>query len=241
MAKGEQKILGDNWSSIVASGYVERLPAEWYSPEYWGEQAQPVGSGGRGAAWFILDQGNEWVLRHYRRGGLVARLSERHYAFWGEARTRSIAEFRLLKQLAELKLPVPEAIAAGYRRTALGYEAAILLRRLPSVVPLGDLVGKLSLDRWREAGQVIRQFHDAGLYHADLNCFNILIGDEGVYLIDFDRGRLLPAGGGPAAWKSKNLSRLKRSLDKLLTTESAADVESGWQALQEGYEGYQAV
>lgn len=239
MAKGEQKILGDSWSSIVASDYVERLPAEWYSPEYWGDQAQPVDSGGRGAAWFILDQGNEWVLRHYRRGGLVARISERHYAFCGEARTRSVAEFRLLKQLAELKLPVPEAIAAGYRRTALGYEAAILLRRLPSVVPLGGLVGKLSLDRWKEAGQVIRQFHDAGLYHADLNCFNILVGDESVYLIDFDRGHLRAQASEIAAWKRKNLGRLRRSLDKLLTDANSVEIEAGWQALLNGYQNIQ--
>ena len=48
---------------------------------------------------------------------------------------------------------------------------------------------------------------------ADLNAHNILIqSNEKIFLIDFDKGRLLSQGN---AWKTKNLMRLRRSLLKL--------------------------
>jgi 3-deoxy-D-manno-octulosonic acid kinase len=56
-------------------------------------------AGGR-ASVAIIDTGQErWVLRHYRRGGLIARLSRDRYFWLGEARTRSFAEWRLLAEL----------------------------------------------------------------------------------------------------------------------------------------------
>ena len=43
-------------------------------PGYWGARAEPVsGQGGRGAAWFVSGNEGAAVLRHYRRGGLMAR------------------------------------------------------------------------------------------------------------------------------------------------------------------------
>jgi 3-deoxy-D-manno-octulosonic acid kinase len=43
-------------------------------PEYWGARAEPVsGQGGRGAAWFVSGDDGDAVLRHYRRGGFMAR------------------------------------------------------------------------------------------------------------------------------------------------------------------------
>src|SRR5690606_15608498 len=37
--------------------------------------AVAVGQGGRQAAWFVQGEFGQGVLRHYRRGGLIARLS----------------------------------------------------------------------------------------------------------------------------------------------------------------------
>ena len=42
---------------------------------------------------------------------------------------------------------------------------------------------------WEPVAAAIVRMHRAGVWHADLNAFNILIGGEGrVWLIDFDRG-----------------------------------------------------
>jgi len=69
--------------------------------------------------------------------------------------------------------------------------------------------------------------------HADLNAHNILMGDGGVSIIDFDRGRLR----APGKWAAANLARLQRSLMKIGAALppgrfSAAD----WDALMAGYE-----
>jgi 3-deoxy-D-manno-octulosonic acid kinase len=71
--------------------------------------------------------------------------------------------------------------------------------------------------------------------HADLNAHNILIGDDQLWLIDFDRGEIRVTG---TAWKLANLARLKRSLLKIGACdhdETALDREV-WAPLMRGYE-----
>jgi tRNA A-37 threonylcarbamoyl transferase component Bud32 len=68
--------------------------------------------------------------------------------------------------------------------------------------------------------------------HADLNAHNVLLSEEAVYLIDFDRCELRR----PGLWCDMNLVRLRRSLEKLtwaLPPERFA--EADWHALLDGY------
>ena len=45
-----------------------------FTREYWaGRTAVAATTGGRGQVVFIRDGSRHWVLRHYRRGGLIAR------------------------------------------------------------------------------------------------------------------------------------------------------------------------
>ena len=221
--------------NVVAWCRHGAITPDWFCPEYWGEQAVPVTAGGRGGAWFIAQGDHQWVLRHYRRGGLMAKLSTSRFLYTGESRVRSLAEFKLLRQLHEAGLPVPAPVAAGYQRLGISYRAAILLERLPGVQPFGSLAGQCDEQVWRAVGQTIRRFHDAGVYHADLNCFNVLVADPTIYLIDFDKGRLKSPGA--EGWKHRNLQRLKRSLLKLECFASEAlDLDARWGALRGGYE-----
>ena len=64
---------------------------------------------------------------------------------------------------------------------------------------------------WRAIGAAIAALHSHGVDHADLNAHNILLGEGGISIIDFDRGRLR----APGAWTSRNLQRLQRSLRKI--------------------------
>src|SRR5688500_17177149 len=70
--------------------------------------------------------GTRWVLRHYRRGGLMAKLSQDSYLWTGSNRTRSFAEWRLLAELRRRGLPVPAPIAAYYSRGLLTYRADLI-------------------------------------------------------------------------------------------------------------------
>jgi 3-deoxy-D-manno-octulosonic acid kinase len=177
-------------------------------------------SGGRGGVAFIDLPVGACALRHYHRGGLVARLSADRYLWSGAARTRAFREFDLLAHLANTGLPVSAPIAARYVRDGFRYRADLLTRRIAPAQTLaerlaaGTLTPALALD----IGRTIARFHAARVWHADLNAHNILVNgspvgaEHAVWLIDFDRGRLRKP---KLAWQQANLKRLRRSMDKL--------------------------
>jgi len=183
---------------------------EVFNPGHYGDRARPVDAGGRQAAWFVEGQGWQGVLRRYRRGGMIARISRDAYLWNGESRTRSFREYRLLAALRAQGLPVPAPLAAAYWRQGPIYRAAIVVERIPGVRPLAQA---LSEPLWQPVADAIVRMHRAGVWHADLNAFNILIGNDGrVWLIDFDRGT---QGGLSERQRQANLDRLRRSLRKV--------------------------
>jgi 3-deoxy-D-manno-octulosonic acid kinase len=190
--------------------------------------------GGRGTVAFLRDGERRWVLRHYRRGGLVARLLDDTYLYTGAARTRAFREFRLLRQLREWHLPVPAPVAARFVRSGVLYRADLVTEELPTRRTLAQAlaVAPLAADSWRAVGACIARLHARGVHHADLNAHNILLGEDGtVYVLDFDRGRLRARG----AWEQAVLERLHRSLAKVTAARPAGRFdESAWAALSAG-------
>lgn len=210
---------------------------DWFMPSHWRELgALRMQTGGRGGVALVGTPAGEGVLRHYRRGGMVARFLGDRYLWTGADRTRSFAEFRLLAAMAREGLPVPEPIAARYRRQGPFYTADLITHRVPSARTLAECLAWGSLDAAlaERTGDMIARFHRAGVWHADLNAHNILVAEPGLYLIDFDRGeRRAPA----EAWRTANLQRLRRSLLKLgAGAEGEAVFEKTvWQPLAQGY------
>ena len=173
-------------------------------------QAKPVGQGGRQAAWFVQGEFGQGVLRHYRRGGLMARVSRNRYFWTGARATRSFAEFDLLHYMHGRGLPVPRPLAAAYWRGGLTYRAAILVERIVGARPLVQ-----ALDEGHHAvvAAAVFSMHEAGIWHADLNAYNVLIDPQGrAWLIDFDKGRRRMLS---MELRYGNLSRLRRSLVKV--------------------------
>jgi 3-deoxy-D-manno-octulosonic acid kinase len=207
-----------------------------FDPQFWRarNELQEV-TAGRGSAWFIASGGRQWVLRHYRRGGFIARLSPDRYVWAGESRVRAFAEWRLLDLMRGRGLPVPRPVAARYQRAGLRYRCDLITERIVDAQPLSSALaaGALAESMWRAVGAAVARLHQAGVDHADLNAHNILLEAGGaVSVIDFDRGRLRApsrAGGsggpgGPAGaagdgtlstWAARNLGRLRRSLAKI--------------------------
>ena len=195
-----------------------------------GQASAESGRGGRGAVWFVSGSFGEAVLRHYRRGGLVARLLRDRYLYTSAERSRAFREFRLLHALRGRGLPVPRPLLAGVRPQGPWYSADILLERVRAARTLAECLPEPADVPWERVGAALARFHDAGAYHADLNAHNILLAgaEQAVWLIDFDRGALRP----PGRWREANLARLRRSLRKL-AGESVA--EAGFARLQAGY------
>ena len=190
---------------------------------------------GRGSAWFVASGVRQWALRHYRRGGFIARFSQDRYVWAGEDRVRAFAEWRLLELLSRRGLPVPKPVAARYQRSGLLYRCDLITQRIVGARPLSETLGEGSISEstWRAVGAAVAELHRAGVDHADLNAHNILLDTRGaVSVIDFDRGRLR----APGAWALRNLQRLRRSLAKI-SRELAADRFSPqiWEWVLAGY------
>lgn len=205
----------------------------WFAPGHWGDRARPVDTGGRGAAWFVDAPFGAAVLRQYRRGGLIARVSTAGYLWHGEASVRSIAEYHLTREAQRRGIPVPTPYAAWYVRHGLRYRAAILVERLRNVETLASLAIEGAAP-WLDAGRLIATMHRAGLDHADLNADNLLFDRSGRgWVIDLDRGVFRTIGDG---WRQRNLSRLHRSLLKRRGVRDIGEVEEDFTRLREAYE-----
>ena len=182
----------------------------WFDPAASNHTPAPVSKGGRNAAWFVLIEGLAAVLRRYRRGGLAAKLSKDLYFWTGLQKTRAFAELHLLHRIYLQGFKVPRPLAIAVWRHGLFYRAAILTERIAGARPLSDCVNPVI---WNRAGQTIRHMHQLGIYHADLNVYNILVdANDQIWIIDFDR-----CWQGSLSDKAchANLDRLKRSVVKV--------------------------
>jgi 3-deoxy-D-manno-octulosonic acid kinase len=185
-----------------------------FQPAYWsGRRALEEVPGGRQSVYFLRAESERWVLRHYRRGGWAAALSKDRYLWLGPERTRCLREWRLLAELRRRGLPVPAPVAACYLRSRLAYRADLITLALPPSRTLADAITGAMLDasQWRAIGATLARFHAQGVRHADLNAHNVLLTQDAVYVLDFDRGRLQVRG----AWEQAVLARLRRSLQKI--------------------------
>ncbi len=185
-------------------------PAGWFDPLNPDLQAELVQAGGRAAAWFIQIAEQACVLRHYRRGGMAARFFRDQYLWTGATLSRSIAEFSMMQSMWLAGLPVPQPLAAAVWRKGLVYRAALITAKVQDATPLAHVVDSAA---WAQAGRAIAKMHQAEIWHADLNVFNVLMDPQGqAWLIDFDRAR----AGYLNAWqRAENLARLLRSVRKV--------------------------
>ena len=209
-----------------------------FETDFWkmDKEAQPQ-SMGRGTVYFVKIQSQPCVLRHYNRGGLVAKLTLDKYLWMGEHNTRSFKEWHLLNDMVKKQLPVPAPVAARYVRNGIYYKADIITREIPDIESLSDrLLGNSMTEQlWENIGECIAKFHNHGVFHMDLNVENIQIDQNNqVFLLDFDKGKV----SEPLRRLSdSNLMRLKRSIAKVTRLKQLAFPSSGWDKCITKYKG----
>ena len=160
------------------------------------------------------------VVRQYSHGGLFRIFTRDLYLFGA----RSIQELALTEKIRSRGIPTIQPIGAIHRSVLLLFYKAYLLSLEMSdakdLIQYFQEIGphppreRLLLKRKtiRSAGLLVRQFHEAGFFHGDLQLKNILVSGEQLFLIDFDRSYqkdVLTANE-----KKKNLLRLNRSVEK---------------------------
>ena len=167
-----------------------------------------------------LEDGKRMVLRQYSHGGLLRVLTGNLYFFGA----RSFRELALTEEIRSCGIPTISPIGAIHHRIFFPfYQAYFLSLEVPNAIDLiqyfqerGGRPTRENLTSKRKtirsAGLLIRQFHQAGFFHGDLQLKNILIAGDQFLLIDFDRS--YRKSSLSIRERMKNLLRLNRSAEK---------------------------
>lgn len=225
---------------ITTAIYYDSITKDSFSSATWESSgAKRHTSTGRTPV-LIADHGSEsWVMRHYSRGGLVARFVYDHYVWLGVERTRAFREFRLLHQMTEWQLPVPYPVAARVSQAGLIYQADIITRFIPETQALSAYLRHEGVGEnvWRRIGQVVAELHSFGVDHPDLTAHNILVdASDGVHIVDFDNAVIR----SPGAWRENAIARLERSLRKVAMETGTDFSDVAWQWVLSSYAGYRS-
>jgi len=217
---------------------INQISARHFTPEGWAHAALLTGSlqsAGRGNTYFVGNVPQQFVLRHYWRGGLVGKIVRDVYVYSGADKTRPFVEWRLLDKLASNNMNVPRPAAARFVQHGTFYTADIITVRIPDVTSLSQTIAAADQSEafWHSVGRSIWTFHDAGVYHADMNAYNIQIDKDGdLWMLDFDKGSVR----SPGSWQQQTLRRLHRSLEKIVRLDPTLNFrQANWEQLLAGY------
>lgn len=197
-----------------------------------GEQ---VASGRGGARRITLRGGKVVYVRQYLRGGLMRHLVRDLYLLRPPRPVREL-EATEKARAAGCRVPIVHAVAVEesgpFYRGWIITSAIEGARSYIDVLAAADEASRGAL--LAAAGSAIRDLHDAGVYHPDLNGHNLLVDDRGeVAIIDFDRAVVSPSHLHRLAQKGRD--RFWRSLRKLTAERGIpfGDDERRW--LERGY------
>lgn len=236
--------LSANCTLLQSAPLEAPLASHQFEPSHWQNMGAISGlSHGRNTTYFINQSKQQWVLRHYYRGGMVRHLSRDHYLYTGLHASRVFRELSMLETLNRWDLPAPAPIGGRLqRRKGLWYSADILMAKIPQAQDIYETLKSRALPKmqWQEIGKTIAKFHEHGVYHADLNCHNIMIDDcHKIWLIDFDRATLQPPSTERTSWMAQNLGRLYRSFGKEKAKRPVFHFsDNDWEQLLKGYDGH---
>jgi len=226
----------DGGFGIVTNERAAEFDTQWFDRASWDAQgARRHTSTGR-APVLICEAGSEtWVLRHYSRGGLVARLIEDHYVWRGLAATRAWRELEILARMQAWALPAPQPVAALVNRSGPVYQADIITVYIPDTQALSALLRSEPVPEslWQRIGAMLAGFHQRGVDHPDITAHNILIDTEQrTFLVDFDNAVIRPAG----RWRDRGVARFQRSLRKVAMETGGSFSSAQWHAVIAGYD-----
>ncbi len=226
----------DNQVLIYDANLLDDVTPEYFELNYWQSNNAVLGDApGRGTTYFVSSESGELALRHYKRGGAMGHIVSDHYLLSSWTVTRPWREWHLLMHLHNSGMPVCVPVAARVKKSGVLYKADLVTKRIMGARSWQEWMidSELPGDKWVALGKQIRQFHNAGLYHHDLNIRNIMLSEDGkIYLIDFDKSGFRKDG----VWQRGNLSRLLRSIHKVEKNGVSLNFsEASWGQLLQGY------
>lgn len=198
------------------------------------------------------DRRARWVVRHYYRGGAVARyLHDRYFAV---GRPRPLREAEAARGARDRGVSTPAVVAGAVYPAGLFYRADVVTEEIPLASDLAEVLfgnNPLVLDPAKAllaVGRFVRGLEHAGILHPDLNAKNLVLRarggetegqngeDEGlptVHLVDLDRCCARDMGVPVPVFAMRR--RLERSLRKFEHLRRHHLPRSQWTALRRGF------
>jgi hypothetical protein len=191
-------------------------------PDVWRRllMVAPSGAGRGSTARLELSDGKRLVLKKLLRGGATGRVRRELFAGTG----RLLANIMMPLKAAERAIPTPAPAALlmvpgppGFYHAWLAMEEIAGARDLSTMLDPGS---PLPEPETAAAMRMVRDMHDSGLDHRDLNLGNLMVREAAAggceaFIIDLDKARLA-AEGLPFRRRLAALLRLERSYIKIM-------------------------
>lgn len=180
------------------------------------------------------DSTEKIIIRDYKHGGLFGKLFGNVFFNWN----RPFNEIYVNEIAFQKNVPTAEAIAV-YKRKLWGvfYKASFISKEVTDAVDIIQFLRESPIEFIQKSkrsiisalARLIRNMHDAGIYHADLHLKNILLKKDtkdgfNAYIIDLDKSVFLDSLG--VNQRIKNLLRLDRSFEKMRCLLGKADTRN---------------
>ena len=243
-------------SGVASQGFVWSAGADWLAAtleggstlhEWAAAHDDVVTFTGRGAVHSVPaptpgpDRRDHWAVRHYRRGGAVARYLDDRYLAAGDS--RPMRELKASVEARKRGIPTPAVVAGATYSAGLFYRADIATELIPDATSLVELLfGKSDSQTDVEqalhaAGKVVRRLEETRVLHPDVNAGNILLrnhlGETEAHVIDLDRCNVLAQEApGPHHFMR---ARLERSLRRHADRHAIELSDACWHALRDGF------
>jgi len=243
-------------SGVASQGFVWSAGADWLAAtleggntlhEWAAGHDDVVTFSGRGAVHAVPaptpgpDRRDRWAVRHYRRGGAIARYLDDRYLVAGDS--RPMRELQASVEARKRGIPTPAVVAGATYSAGLFYRADLATELIPDAESLADLLfgnseSQVDVEKaLHVAGKVVRKLEDTRVLHPDVNARNILLrvhlGETEAHVIDLDRCNILTqAAPGPHHFMR---GRLERSLRRLADRHAVELSDGCWRALRDGF------
>jgi len=169
------------------------------------------------------DSAERFVIRSYKHGGLFGKLLGGIFCDGN----RPLNEVCVNEIALQKGVPAAEVIAVTKKKICgLFYRAHFITKEISGAADVLQFLQETPREVIRRSKhaiihalvKLIRDMHDAGIYHADLHLKNILLkqnasGDFSAYIIDLDKSFVVDKL--TVEQRMKNLLRLNRSIDKI--------------------------
>jgi len=242
--------------AVAWQGFVWSAGADWLAAtlaggttlhEWAAGHDRIASSAGRGTVHAVPaptlgpDGRERWAVRHYRRGGSVARYLDDRYLAGGDS--RPVRELKASAEARKRGVPTPAVMAGATYSAGIFYRADIATELIPDAKSLrhvlfGGSAGPIDAETALHlAGKVVRRLEEALVLHPDVNAGNILLrshlGGTEAHVIDLDRCNVLSQEPGRPYHFMR--ARLERSLRRLAERHAVELSDGCWRALRDGF------